>query len=220
MRMRRLVWTSRLAAILAIAGICAPPTARAEPLNQDPRVAAIMQRLADNPAAPDQYSADVRLHVHLRVFPWLSLTLQGSEVYKHPGFYHFVFRGVPKAAEHFSDMAYDVGDPSAWPQKYDISYLEASNTGQSVLRLVPKTHGNVKALDVTVDPEKARLEKWVWSRTDGGTISVTQRYELVRTHDVVSQQEAAIRIPHMAADLSATYSNFALKESVASADRQ
>jgi hypothetical protein len=162
----------------------------------------------------------VRLHVHLRVFPWLSLTLQGSEVYKHPGFYHFVFRGVPKAAEHFSDMAYDVGDPSAWPQKYDISYLEASNTGQSVLRLVPKTHGNVKALDVTVDPEKARLEKWVWSRTDGGTISVTQRYELVRTHDVVSQQEAAIRIPHMAADLSATYSNFALKESVASADRQ
>ncbi len=85
---------------------------------------------------------------------------------------------------------------------------------------MPKTHGNVKTLDVTVDPEKARLEKWVWSRTDGGTISVTQRYELVRTHDVVSQQEAAIRIPHMAADLSATYSNFALKESVASADRQ
>jgi hypothetical protein len=36
--------------------------------------------------------------------------------------------------------------------------------------------------------------------------------KLVQTHDVVSQQKALIRIPHMAADLTATYSNFALKE--------
>lgn len=209
--MRRLGWKTTLALTLAIFGIAIPPVARADASYQDARVAAIMQRLADNPAAPDQYSADVSLHVRLRVFPWVSMTLHGSEIYKHPGFYHFVFRGVPKAAEHFSDMAYDAGDPVAWPEKYDVSYAGASQ-GRAILHLVPKVDCNVKALDVTVFLEKTRLEKWVWSRKDGGTISVTQRYAVVQARDVVSAQDASIRIPHMAADLSAIYSNFALTQ--------
>jgi hypothetical protein len=219
MRMaRRLVWASSLAALWLL-GFSAPTRAHAESSDQDQRVAALIQRVAQNSAAPDQYSADVKVHVRLRVFPWMSLTLHGSELYKHPGFYHFVFRGAPKAAEHFSDMAYDIGNAGGWPQKYDVSILGTSAKGQPVLRLVPKTRGLVRTLDVTVDPETARLEKWVWSRYDGGTISVTQRYETLQTRDVVTQQEACIRIPHMAADLIATYSNFALQRTVAKDER-
>jgi hypothetical protein len=213
---RRLVWISALAALLALGGLSTPATVHAESAYQDPRVAALMQRLIQNPTVPDQYSADVKLHVRLRVFPWISLTLHGSEVYKHPGFYHFVFRGVPKAAQGFSDMAYAIGDAAVWSQKYDISLLDAAGN-QPVLRLVPKTHGLVKTLDVTVDPETGRLERWVWSRNDGGTISVTQHYQKLQSCDVVAAQDAAIRIPHMSADLFATYSNFAVQEAVAAA---
>jgi hypothetical protein len=215
---RRLVWAAFLAAILALGGLSAPSRVHAEAAYDDPRVAALMQRLIANPAMPDHYSADVKLHVKLRVFPWISVTLKGSEVYKNPGLYHFVFRGVPKPAQSFSDMAYTIGDAGAWPQKYDISLLETSG-GQPVLRLVPKTKGLVKTLDVTVDPQTARLEKWVWARNDGGSISVTQRYERMQTRDVVAQQDASIRVPHMAADLTATYSNFALQEAATAVDR-
>lgn len=190
-----------------------------EPGAAQSQVATILQRLADNPAAPQQYSADVKLHVRLRIFPWISVTLKGSEAYKHPGLYHFVFRGVPKAAEHFSDMAWSLGDPAAWSEKYEVALLQPVAGGKATLRLTPKTSGLVKSLDVTVDLASGRLERAVWSRNDGGTIAVTQHYQTVEARDVVAEQHASIRIPHMAADLVATYSNFSLAKTVASADR-
>ena len=69
------------------------------------------------------------------------------------------------------------------------------------------------------DLASGRLERAVWSRNDGGTIAVTQHYQTVEARDVVAEQHASIRIPHMAADLVATYSNFSLAKTVASADR-
>jgi len=209
--------TPVLSAVLALLCAVLPMTARAtaESPALDSQVSSVMQRLIANPQAPEQYSADVKLHVRLRVFPWVSLTLQGNEVYKHPGFYHFVFRGVPKAAEHFSDMAYDLGDAASWSKKYEISLLTPAAPGiKPVLRLIPRVHGMTKSLDVTVDPEKGRIEKAVWARYDGGTIAITQRYDLVGAHEIVAQQDASIRLPHMAADIVATYSNFATQETL------
>jgi hypothetical protein len=214
---RRSVLSPALSAVLALLCAVFPATARATAGNAAPesQVSAVMQRLIANPQTPEQYSADVKLHVRLRVFPWISLTVQGNEVYKHPGFYHFVFRGVPKAAEHFSDMAYDLGETASWPRKYDIAMLTPAAPGSGpVLRLIPKVHGMTKTLDVTVDPEKGRIEKAVWARNDGGTIAITQRYDSLGTHEIVAQQDASIRLPHMAADIVATYSNFATQETV------
>jgi hypothetical protein len=145
------------------------------------------------------------------VFPWVSITLHGDEAYEHPGLYHFVFRGVPRAAEHFSDLAYDLGDASTWPAKYAISLLTPAAPGvDPVIRLEPKKRGMVKTLDVTVDQMKGHILKAVWSRFDGGTITLVQHYNSVGNHEVVGEQDAAIRIPHMRADLDAQYSGFTL----------
>ncbi|MBC5811323.1 MAG: hypothetical protein GIW95_10820 [Candidatus Eremiobacteraeota bacterium] len=183
-------------------------------------MSAVLQRLAENPAAPEQYSADVKLHVRLRVFPWISLTLNGNQVYKHPGIYRFAFRGVPKAAEQFSNMAYALGDASGWPDKYEIALLPAkpsASAGRDVLRLTPKVRGLVKYLDVTVDSATRHIEQIAWSRYDGGTINLTQHYQTVAAREIVAQQEASIRIPHMSADLVANYTNFNVPHAVAAA---
>lgn len=170
---------------------------------------AILARLAADPQTPDQYNAQVKLHVKLRVFPWISITLNGDSAYKRPGLYHFVFRGVPKAAEHFSDLAYDLGNAGSWPGKYEISLLTPAAPGvDPIIRLVPKKRGMVKNLDVTVDAVKGHIDKATWTRFDGGVISLVNHYNAVGTHEIVAVQEASINIPHMRADLAAEYSSF------------
>ena len=175
----------------------------------DSSLQAILGRLAADPQTPDQYNAQVKLHVKMRVFPWISITLNGDSAYKRPGLYHFVFRGVPKAAEHFSDLAYDLGNAASWPKKYEISLLTAASPGiDPVIRLVPRKHGMVKNLDVTVDLAKGHIDKAIWTRFDGGVISLINHYNAVGTHEIVAVQEASIDIPHMRADLAAEYSGF------------
>ncbi len=177
----------------------------------DPVLSAVMQKLIEDPTTPAQYSAAVRLHVKLRIFPFISLTIKGNSLYKRPGLYHFVFRGVPKAAEHFSDLAYDLGNPAFWPDKYAITLLTPPSAGvDPVVRLVPKKRGMVKTLDVAVDMAKGHMLKATWSRFDGGTISLVQHYNAVGKHEIVAEQSATINIPHMKADLSADYSSFNL----------
>ncbi len=171
----------------------------------------ILQRLASNPAAPSQYSANVQVRMHMRGFPWITKTVRGSEVYKHPGFYRFVFRDAPKALDQLSGLEEDLADPSGWPQRYDVSLLVPASPGvDPVVRLEPKVHKLVKTLDITVNMAKAHIDRAVWSRFDGGTITMTQKYGTVAAHEVVSEQDAAVRIPNMSADVTATYSNFAV----------
>lgn len=187
-----------------------PPIARAQQ-GLDQQLTALLTRIQHDPTAPPKYTADVKLHVRLRFFPWISVTLHGNEAYKHPGIYHFVFRGVPKAAEHFSDLAYDLGDSSTWPAKYNISLLTAPAPNvEPVIRLVPKHRGMVKALDVTVDGVKGHILRAVWSRYDGGSITLVQHFNAIGSREVVDLQNASIRIPGMKADLEAEYSAFAL----------
>ena len=193
-----------------VLGAGAPGRAPAQEgsLAPDPRVAAMLAKLSEAPVPP-QYSAKILLHVKLKVFPWISLKLNGDSFYKRPGLYRFAFRGVPKAADNFQNIAYDLGNPSVWPAKYDISLLSPAAPGvDAVVRLVPRKHGLVKALDVSVDAVSGHLDKAVWSRYDGGTIVLTQRYAPMGSKEIVAHQEASIAIPHMRADLVADYSNF------------
>jgi hypothetical protein len=171
----------------------------------------ILSKLASNPSAPSEYTANVQVRMHMRGFPWITKTVSGSEVYKHPGFYHFVFRDAPKALDQLSGLEEDLADPSAWPQRYNVSLLVPPSPGvEPVVRLQPKQVKLVKSLDISVDMAKAHIDKAVWTRTDGGTITMTQKYNTVASREVVSEQDAAVRIPNMSADVTATYSGFSV----------
>jgi hypothetical protein len=199
------------ATLLLLLLVLSPASLQAAGSLPSGQLGAILQKLASNPAVPNQYTANVQLHLHMRYFPWISRTVSGSEVYKHPGFYQFVFRDAPKALDQLSGLEADLADPSGWPQRYDVSLLVAPAPGvDPVVRLSPKVRRLVKTLDITVNTAKAHIDKAVWTRFDGGTIAMTQKYGTVAAHEVVSEQDAAVRIPSMSADVTALYSNFAL----------
>jgi hypothetical protein len=201
----------RSLAILIAVFALAPCSVRAQ---ETPTVEDVIARMAADPRLPDAYSANVKLHVKLRIFPFIGLTLNGNTTYKRPGFYRFVFRGVPKVAEKFDDMRYDLGDPLSWAQRYDVAFAPQSAKDAPVLRLTPKKPALVSYLDVTTDAQSGRLLRAVWSRHDGGTIALVQQYQPVGNTDVVTHQVATINIPHMRAELTAEYTGFNLNPDI------
>jgi hypothetical protein len=173
-----------------------------------PTVSSVLTALAASSEQPQEYKASVALHVKLRVFPFIHMTLHGDSWYKRPGIYRFVFRGVPVIARAFSDMKYDLGNPSQWPERYQIAFAPQSTGGVPVLRLTPKNPVMVKYFDVTLDAARGRIEKAVWTRNDGGVITLVQTYAPVAGHEFVQKQTASINLPRMKADLEAEYADF------------
>src|ERR1700681_526676 len=202
--------------LLAALLVLAPYAAAAD---EAPSVPAVLAELAASPEQPGEYKASVALHVRLRVFPFIRMTLHGDSWYKRPGLYRFVFRGVPLIARAFSDMKYDLGDPAHWPDRYEIAFAPQSTAAAPVLRLTPKSAVMVKQLDVALDPAHGRILKAVWSRGDGGTITLVQTYTPVSGHAYVAQQSATINLPRMKAELVADYSDFAAEEASAAPAR-
>ncbi|HEX3468874.1 MAG TPA: hypothetical protein VHT05_12425 [Candidatus Elarobacter sp.] len=173
-----------------------------------PSVPATLAAMASAPEQPEEYKASVSLHVRMRVFPFIRVTLHGDSWYRRPGLYRFVFRGVPIIARAFSDMKYDLGDPSHWPERYDIAFAPSSTTDAPVLRLTPKTPVMVKQLDVAIDPAHGKILKATWTRADGGVITLVQTYTPLAGHAYVAKQVASINLPRMKADLEADYADF------------
>ncbi len=202
--------------VLVAALLCAMPCAAGAQTVASPppsSIPAILEALATSPEQPVAYHASVALHVRLRIFPFIRMTLHGESTYKRPGLYRFIFHGVPVIAKAFSDMKYDLGDPAHWADRYDVSFAPESNDEHPVLRLVPKTAMLVKTLDVALDPSHGRILRAVWSRNDGGVITLTQAYAPgLAGHDVVAKQDATIDLPRMKASLEAEYADFAVIE--------
>ncbi|MBV9440158.1 MAG: hypothetical protein JOZ24_09225 [Candidatus Eremiobacteraeota bacterium] len=198
--------TLLLAALFAFAPVAAagePPAPAAIP------VATVLSALAASSDQPVAYKASVALHLRMRVFPFISMTLHGDSWYKRPGLYRFVFRGVPLIARAFSDMKYDLGDPARWTERYDVAYAPGSTAAAPILRLVPKNALLVRWLDVAVEPQRGRILRAVWTRSDGGTIALVQTYAPGGPlHDVVAKQIATIDLPRMKAELEADYDGF------------
>jgi hypothetical protein len=193
------------AALFAALLVLLPSAAAAD---DAPSVPAVLATLASAPEQAEEYKASVALHVRLRVFPFIRITLHGDSWYRRPGLYRFVFRGMPLIARAFSDMKYDLGDPARWPERYDIAFAPASTPEAPVLRLTPKSPVMVKSLDVAIDPAHGKILEATWTRADGGVINLVQTYEPVAGHAYVSKQVATINLPRMKADLEADYADF------------
>jgi hypothetical protein len=199
------------AALLLAAGpACAQDAVSAATAGAGPAPAVVLARLADDPHTPEGYSATLELHAKLRSFPFIGLTVHGTSSYRKPGLYHYQLQNLPRIAAKFDDLHYDLGDPTSWAQRYDIAMAPESSDDAPILRLTPKKPGLVMYLDIETDAKRARMLKATWKRHDGGTIVLTQSYTAVGFADVVTQQHATIDIPHMRADVTATYTNIAV----------
>ncbi len=170
--------------------------------------AIVLARLSTDPRTPEGYSADLELHVKLHSFPFIGLTVHGTSTYRKPGLYHYQLQNLPHIAAKFNDLHYDLGDPETWTARYDITMSPLSTADAPVLRLTPKKPGGmVTYLDIQTDSKNGRMLQATWKRRDGGTIVLTQTYAPIGSTDVVTAQHATFDIPHMRAELTATYTN-------------
>jgi hypothetical protein len=205
-------WLVALAAVFAL--LAGPAWAQDAPAvgasGAGPGPAVILARLATDPRTPEGYSANLELHAKLRSFPFIGLTVHGTSSYRKPGLYHYQLQNLPRVAAKFDDLHYDLGDPTSWGLRYDIGLAPESSEEAPILRLTPRKPGLVMYLDIETDTRHARMLKATWKRHDGGTIVLTQTYGAVGSADVVTQQHATIDIPHMRAEVTATYTNIAL----------
>jgi len=212
---RKRFWIARIVAfvaglVLAASPVRADENASAVIPGTGPAPAIVLARLSTDPRTPQGYSAQLELHVKLHSFPFIGLTVHGTSSYRKPGLYHYQLQNLPRVAAKFDDLHYDLGDPETWSTRYDIDMAPGSSEDAPVLRLTPKHPGMVTYLDIVTDAKTGRMLKATWKRRDGGTIVLTQTYAPVGSADVVTQQHATIDIPHMRAELTATYSNVAI----------
>jgi hypothetical protein len=188
----------------------APPTAVTPAGPAGPAI--VLADLAAYPRTPEGYSAHVELHVKLHSFPFIGLTVHGTSSFRRPGLYHYQLTNLPRIASKFDDLRYDLGDPTSWETRYDITMAPASTDDAPILRLTPKkSAGMVAYLDIQTDAKHGRMLKATWTRHDGGTIVLTQTYATLGSADVVTAQHATFDIPHMRAEMTATYTNLVLE---------
>lgn len=197
--------------VLASGPLRAQDIAPAAPQAAPVTTAAVLARMESDPRQPDGYSAHLELHVKLHSFPFIGLAVHGTSEFHRPGQYHYQLQNVPRIAGKFDDLRYDLGDPLSWGKKFDIALAPNSTDEVPVLRLTPKHPGLVTELDIETESTHGRLLKATWRRKDGGTIVLTQTYGAVGTADVVLEQHANIDIPHMHAELNASYTNVTLE---------
>jgi hypothetical protein len=209
---RQLFRYRRIAMLFAGLMLCAAPVRADDAAPPAAATAAmpaiVLAHLSTDPRTPEGYSADLELHVKLRSFPFIGLTVHGVSSYRKPGLYHYQLQHLPRIAAKFDDLHYDLGDPETWTTRYDIEMSPVSTDDAPVLRLTPKKPGGmVTYLDIETDGKTGHMLKATWKRRDGGTIVLTQTYSAVGSSDVVTEQHATFDIPHMRAELTATYTN-------------
>jgi outer membrane lipoprotein-sorting protein len=170
---------------------------------------AIVERMAERNPTLRSYSARVHVDVRMLNFPWLAPKLDGTSYFKRPDFFVVIFDRMPGYARGFQRIFDDVGSPRAWEKDQNITIDGTAflNGRQAiVLRLTKKIHSDI--LDHTlayVDPTDYALLQMEWYYTSGGKITMSQQYRTDGVYSVLSQQHAAIDIPHVRAVADATY---------------
>ncbi len=177
-------------------------------------------------AGMQSYQATVSVSFHLHSFPFFSEHLAGTTYFKRPDDVEVVFQKVPWYAKGFERLYSDMGDPSGWERRFDMSLAgDTTVDGHTdvLLRLVQKVRGMIDHEDVAIDPATWHIDAMTWYYYNGGVIEMSQEYQRVGGFDVPAKQHAVIRIPYVHAAAEATYSdyktNVAIDDSVFSREK-
>jgi ABC-type transporter Mla MlaB component len=206
-----------LSAVFTAASVLGPSQGIANDLSPND----IVQNVVAQNADMRSYRAAVSIDFALRSFPYVSQHLQGTSYYERPGNYEIVFDSVPGYAKGFDKLYTDIGDPSSWPRRFNMSLAgENGFAGHRdvVVRLVQKVRGMIDHEDVLVDPATWHVDEMDWHYYNGGEIAMSQEYEEVGGFSVLAKQHATIRIPFVHAGAEAVYrdyqTNIAIDDSV------
>lgn len=155
------------------------------------------------------YQAKLHIDVALHMFPPLSTSLDGNVYYKQPDKEAAVFTVVPMLASQFKKLYAHVEPPALWSTVYRFEVLSDDGTF-TIFRLVPRKHGRVLHLDVSVDDAAATIHGYRWEYEEGGYIAFDQTFTTIAGNKLVASQSGHVELPSYKADVHSTVSDYKL----------
>jgi len=195
---------SAQAASTPAASTAAAPTA--SPQDANSVVAQLTQRMD----AVSSYSARIKLDLQMHSFPYIATDLTGTTTYQRPGHYSVTFDSLPALASAFQNVSGDIGDPAAWPAKYDIALDPSASASTSLvaLRLTEKVKGQIDHALAFVNVPAYTVSRMEWYYVSGGKILMDQRFATVNGVLVPSIQAADIDMPGYKASANAVFEGY------------
>lgn len=173
---------------------------------------AILSRMIERNPTLKSYRARVHVDVRMYSFPFLAPKLDGTSYFKRPDFFEVVFDRVPGYARGFQRIFNDVGNPARWEREQNVIVEGTAWLGTRsvvVLRMTKKIHSDI--LDHTlayIDTSDYSLVQMEWYYTNGGKITMTQKYRMQGIYSVLASQHATIAIPYVHAAANSTYGDY------------
>jgi len=159
------------------------------------------------------YRASVEFAVGLKSFPFLHKTVHGDAYFKRPGRMEIVFNDLPGFAQSFKNLYVGLGTPGDWEKKFEIDASQAVNAEgkeEKYLIMTPrKADRRLRHVEVFIDQATSLPNRFVWVYKDG-TIEMKQDIVMQNGHNVISAQNADIRLPGMHAYVNAKIANYAI----------
>jgi anti-anti-sigma regulatory factor len=202
---------SRSRLVAALVGVLVGVLVSRASAASEPAPGDVVSSIIAQNSAMRSYCAHVGVDVRLRSFPYVSQKLAGTTYFKRPDNYEVIFDSVPSYAKGFDKIYSDIGDPTSWARRFDMSIVGRRNVaGHSdlVMRLVQKVRGMIDHEDVAIDPVAWHIDEMNWYYYNGGDIAMSQEYETVGGFAVLAKQHATIHIPFVHAAADATYDDY------------
>jgi len=195
-------------AVFGIALACVLPIA-AGAQSFDPGADPVFQKMRGVNSGLASYTAHITVVTHLRLG---GFTLHGT-LYDRGDESKVSFDNIPALAKSIVENQPSIGPASSWRKAYTITVT--AHTGDSTTyHLVPLTGSGVCSVDATVQNATGLVQQYVWSNSNGMTITSDQTYETVGGYQLVHATSTKTRGGGIHADSQTTFTDYQINVNV------
>ncbi len=175
----------------------------------------LLARMAAVNANLHSYTVQMKAHVAMTTFPFLTADLTGTYYHKDPDRDKLeITGGLPAIASQFSKIYPHLEPPSRWSEVFDVKLV--SDDGKTAdLQLTPKAHGNVESIDAKVDDAQATVRSLEWHYADGATATMVNSYERVQGYLLVTAQTGSVNEPSYKGTITSQLSGYKINAPIA-----
>lgn len=186
-------------AIMTLALLLPTPTAAADDL---------LARMTAVNANLHSFTAQMKAHVALTTFPFLSADVDGTLYHKDPDMNKVeITSGLPAIAKNFDKLYPQIEPPSRWAQVFTLEKV-GDDGKTTTFELTPKVNGNIRSITASVDDASALVRSMRWSYQNGASATMDNTYSQRGGYWLITAQAGSVDEPSYKGTISSTISNY------------
>jgi hypothetical protein len=175
----------------------------------EPSADPVFQKMLGVNRGLTSYKAHINVETRL---PIGSFALHGT-LYDRDEQSKVIFDNVPAIARSTVENQPSIGPASSWSKQYAISVVSRA-ADATTYHLVPLAQGGVRSIDAVVQNASGLVQQYVWSNTNGMTITSDQTYESVGGYQLIQTTSTKTRGGGVHADSETTFTDYELNVSL------